>query len=147
LAAVRSLTAMPGQALFGRWLDRHGIKWTFRLSGLLIPFLAWGWLLVGAPWGALPIQAGAGFLYSGYNLSRFNMTLVTTPKGRRTHQIAVYKTVVQVANALAPLLGGLAVGWIGFLPVFALSGAGRMISTLLLLAFVREPEPRERLAR
>jgi predicted MFS family arabinose efflux permease len=144
LAAVHSLTAMPGQALFGRWLDRHGIKWTFRLSGLLIPFLAWAWLLVGGPWGALPIHAGAGFLFAGYNLSRFNMMLVTTPQARRTHQIAIYKTVVQSANALAPLLGGLAVGWVGFLPVFVLSGAGRLISTILMLYFVREPQRTER---
>jgi MFS family permease len=147
LAAVHSLTAMPGQALFGRWLDRHGIKWTFRLSGLLIPFIAWAWLLVGGPWGALPIHAAAGFLFAGYNLSRFNMMLVTTPKARRTHQIAVYKTVVQSANALAPLLGGLAIGWIGFLPVFAISGAGRMLSTILLLSLVREPQQTERAAR
>jgi hypothetical protein len=66
--------------------------------------------------------------------------LVTTPKVRRTHQIAVYKTVVQSANALESLLCGLAVEWVCFLPVFAISGAGRMLRTLLVLRLVREPE-------
>lgn len=141
LAAVHSLTALPGQALFGRWLDRRGIKWTFRLSGLLIPFLAWAWLLVRGPWAALPINVGAGFLFAGYDLSNFNMLLAITPKVRKTRQIALYRTIVQSASALAPLLGGLLVDRIGFLPVFVISGIGRMLSVLLMTRFVREPRP------
>jgi MFS family permease len=139
LATVHSLTALPGQVLFGRWLDRKGIKWTFRISGLLIPFLAWAWLLVPSPWWALPIRVGAGFLFAGYDLSNFNMILATTPRLHRTRQIAIYRTIVQSASAIAPLLGGLAVAGIGFLPVFVISGAGRMLSILLLIRFVHEP--------
>jgi MFS family permease len=140
-AAIHSLTALPGQALFGRWLDRRGIKWTFRLSGLLIPLLPWAWLLVRSPWAALPINAGAGFLFAGYDLSNFNMLLAITPQERKTRQIALYRTIVQSVAALAPLLGGLTVDWLGFLPVFAISGFGRLLSVLLLLRFVREPHP------
>jgi MFS family permease len=140
LAATQNLSALPGQVLFGRWLDRKGIKWTFRLSGLLIPFLPWGWLLVSGPWGALPIRIGTGFLFAGYNLSNFNMLLTITPGVRRTRYIALYRTIVQSAAALAPLLGGLVVEQVGFLPVFFVSGLGRLISTLLLLRFVREPQ-------
>jgi MFS family permease len=139
LSAVASFTALPGQALFGRWLDRRGIKWTFRLSGLLVPLLPIGWLLVRGPWGALPIRFFAGFLMAGYNLSNFNMLLGVTSRHRRASQIALYRTVIQVANALAPLLGGLLVGRVGFYPVFVISGCGRFLSTLLLVLFVREP--------
>lgn len=141
LAAVTSLTALPGQAVFGRLHDRNGTKWTLSLSGLLIPFLAWGWLLVTGPWGALPIHIGSGFLWAGYNLSSFNMLLAVTPPARRTRRIALYQTIVQLAAALAPSLGGLLVDRIGFLAVFALSGAGRMLSTLLMMRFVHESEP------
>jgi MFS family permease len=141
LVAVHSLTALPGQALFGRWLDRRGIKWTFRLSGLLIPFLPWAWLLVRSPWAALPVYAGTGFLFAGYDLSNFNMLLAITPREHKTRQVALYRTIVQSVAALAPLLGGLTVDWVGFLPVFAISGIGRLVSVLLLLHFVREPHP------
>jgi MFS family permease len=143
LAAAQNLTALPGQALFGRWLDRKGIKWTYRLSGLLIPFLPWAWLLVSGPWGVLPIRMGTGFLFAGYNLSNFNMLLTITPQVRRTRYIAIYRTILQSAAALAPLLGGLVVDQIGFLPVFAFSGFGRLVSILLLLRFVREPRPQD----
>lgn len=146
LSALANLTALPGQALFGRWLDRRGIKWTFRLSGLLIPLLPWSWLLVSGPWGALPINMGSGFLMAGYNLSNFNMLLAVTPDRRRTHQIALYKTIVQSAAAIAPLLGGVLVDRFGFLLVFVLSGIGRLLSTVLLLRFVHDPVALQRRA-
>jgi MFS family permease len=139
LAAFQNLTALPGQVLFGRWLDRRGIKWTFRLSGLLIPLLPLAWLLVSGPWGALPIRIGTGFLFAGYNLSNFNMLLAITPKVRRTRQIALYRTIVQSVAAVAPLLGGLTVEQLGFAPVFVISGLGRLLSILFMLRFVREP--------
>ncbi|MEA3345570.1 MAG: MFS transporter [Chloroflexota bacterium] len=143
MSAANNLTALPGQALFGRWLDRRGMKWTLKLSGLLIPFLRWGWLLMSGPWGALPIKIGAGFLGAGYGLSRFNMLLAVTPELHRARQIALYRTIRRSAAAVAPLLGGLLVDRIGFLPVFAISGCGRMLSTLLMMRFVREPHPED----
>ena len=113
------------------------------MSGLLIPFVIWAWMLVRGPWGVLPIRIGAGFLFAGYNLSNFSMLLAITPPARRTRQIALYRTILQSATALAPLLGGLLVERTGFLPIFALSGFGRLASALLLMRFVREPRPAE----
>jgi len=140
LAAVQNLAALPGQVLYGRWLDRRGVKWTFRLSGLLIPLLPWMWLLATGPWGVLPVRIGTGFLYAGYNLANFNMLLLATPRAHRTRHIALYRTIVQSAAAVAPLLGGLVVEQFGFAPVFLISGLGRLASALLLLRFVREPQ-------
>lgn len=140
LAAVQNLAALPGQVLYGRLLDKRGIKRTFAFSGLLIPLMIWSWLLVRSPWGVLPIRIAAGFLFAGYNLSNFNMLLSATPQVHRTRHIALYRTITQVSVAVAPLLGGLIVDRFGFLPVFALSGAGRLTSMLLLMRFVREPQ-------
>jgi MFS family permease len=139
LMAIQNLAALPGQALYGRWLDRRGIKWTHRLSGLIIPVLPWMWLLATGPWGILPVRIGTGFLYAGYNLANFNMLLLITPRSHRTRYIALYRTIVQSAAAVAPLLGGLAVERFGFATVFVISGLGRLISGLLLQRFVREP--------
>jgi MFS family permease len=140
LASIQNLSALPGQVLFGRWLDRRGVKWTFRLTGLLIPFLPWMWLLATGPWGILPVRIGTGFLYAGRNLANFNMLLLVTPRSSRTRYIALYRTIVQSAAAVAPLLGGLVVERFGFLAVFVISGFGRLISTLLLVRYVREPQ-------
>ena len=142
LAAVQNLAALPGQVLYGRLLDRRGIKRTFAFSGLLIPLMIWSWVLVRSPWGVLPIRVAAGFLFAGYNLSNFNMLLSVTPQVHRTRHIALYRTITQVSVAVAPLLGGLIVDRFGFLPVFALSGTGRLTSMLLLMRFVREPRKR-----
>jgi MFS family permease len=71
------------------------------------------------------------------------MLLTITPQVRRTRYIALYRTILQSAAGLAPLLGGLIVDQIGFLPVFAFSGLGRLVSVLLLLRFVREPHPQD----
>ena len=139
LTAIQNLAALPGQVLYGRWLDRRGIKWTYRLSGLIIPVLPWMWLLATGPWGILPVRIGTGFLYAGYNLASFNMLLLITPRSHRTRYIALYRTIVQSAAAVAPLLGGLVVERFGFVPVFVVSGLGRLISGLLLQRFVHEP--------
>jgi MFS family permease len=101
--------------------------------------MIWSWILVRSPLGVLPIRIAAGFLFAGYNLSNFNMLLAVTPQVHRTRHIALYRTITQSTVAVAPLLGGLIVDRFGFLPVFALSGAGRLISMLLLMRFVREP--------
>jgi MFS family permease len=68
------------------------------------------------------------------------MLLLVTPRVHRTRHIALYRTIVQSAAALAPLLGGLVVERFGFAPVFVISGLGRLISAILLLRFVREPQ-------
>jgi MFS family permease len=141
LTAIQNLAALPGQVLYGRWLDRRGIKWTYRLSGLIIPILPWMWLLATGPWGILPVRIGTGFLYAGYNLASFNMLLLITPRSHRTRYIALYRTIVQSAAAVAPLLGGLVVERFGYLSVFVISGLGRLLSGLLLQRFVREPQP------
>ena len=138
LQSVKSLASVPGQVLFGRWLDDRGSKWTLRLSGFLIPFLAWGWIFVPGPWWTLPIFAGSGFLWSGYGLGRFNLMLQTTSKIAQTRQIAVYKTIMKVAAAAAPFLGGIFVERVGFLALFALSGLGRLLSVILVSRFVRD---------
>ncbi len=143
LSAATSMTALPGQILFGRWLDRRGIRWTLVVSGLLIPLLPLGWLLVRGPWGALPINLGSGFLWAGYNLASFSLLLEVTPETRQTHHIALYRTIVRVGAVAAPLLGGLLVESRGFLTVFVLSGIGRLVSALAMTRFIREPESEE----
>jgi GNAT superfamily N-acetyltransferase len=70
------------------------------------------------------------------------MLLLATPRVHRTRHIALYRTIVQSAAAVAPLLGGLVVERFEFAPIFVASGIGRLISVLLLLRFVREPRAR-----
>jgi MFS family permease len=101
-----NLSALAGQLLFGRLLDKKGAFWLQRLSGLLIPGLPLAWTIVTAPEQVFLINLCGGLLWAGYNLSNFNLLLALTPAEQRPRAVALYQTAVFSSAVLGPLLGG-----------------------------------------
>jgi len=144
LGALFSLSSMAGQRLFGRLSDRKGPLWAMRLTGLMIPILPWIWAIARTVWHVIPIYLFGGVIWAGYELSSFNLLLSLTPEAHRPRFVAFYQTLTFLSGFAGPLLGGLLVEWMGFRPIFILSGAGRLLSTFLLIRFVRPPAREER---
>lgn len=139
LASISSLFALLGQFLFGRLLDRRGAIWVQKISGLLIPLVPLGWLLVTASWQVGFLNALGGFLWAGYNLSNFNLLLELTPEAQRPRSVALYQTVVFSSAVLGPLLGGYLADLVSFKFIFGLSGVGRLFGILGFLWLVAGP--------
>jgi MFS family permease len=131
LSTVSTLTALPGQRLFGPMADRWGAQRVQLVTGLLIPLLPWGWALTRSPWHVVPIHVAGGFLWAGYNLANFNMLLTITPEDLRPRYTALYQIVVMGALAIGAALGGAIVGRWGYYVLFVLSGIGRLAAALL----------------
>ena len=115
------------QRYWGRLADHFGQKNVMIVSGVgaaLIPLLWWG-----APhvWFPLFIFIVNGVAWGGYNLGAFNLLLEITPDDQRTVYVAVYNTLMGVAMAVGPLLGGFAAEVVGLRPVFLASAALRFL--------------------
>ena len=118
LAAISSLSALVGQRVFGRLLDRKGAYWVQTVTGLIIPLAPLAWAFITAPWQVGIINSFTGFLWAGYNLSNFNLLLELTPDDQRPRAVALYQTVVFGSAVVGPLIGGFLVDSAGFKFVF-----------------------------
>jgi len=130
---------MVGQRLFGRLSDRRGSLWAMRLAGLLIPLFPCVWAIARSPWHIVPLYLFGGAIWAGYELGSFNTLLSLTPEAHRPRFVAFYQTLVFASGFVSPLLGGFLVEALGFRPVFVLSSAARLLSTLLIIRLVRSP--------
>jgi MFS family permease len=136
-AAVTALSGLAGLLVFGRLADRRGARAVVVLTGLAIPFMPVLWAFITAPWQTYLANAPSGFLWAGYNLASFNLLLEMSPPEDRESGVAVYQTLVAISAVIGPLLGGWAVSALGFIPLFCLSGALRLLATGLLILRVR----------
>jgi MFS family permease len=141
ITAVGSVTTMLGQLVFGRMTDKKGDIFVQVLTGLLVPFLPIAWMIIVLPGQAVFINIFSGLLWAGYNLSSFNILLKLTPDDHRPEATAIYQTLVISSAVFGPLIGGALADSLGFKTVFAVSGIGRFIGTLLFIALVVRPGP------
>jgi MFS family permease len=138
-AIATSLASLPAFRLFGNLADRWGPRRVQLLTGLLIPFVPWLWMLSRQPWHVIPINATAGFLWAGYNLAAFNFLLTLTPEARRARYSALYQIVITLSLAAGATAGSLIITHWGYQAVFFLSGLGRLVAALLFARFVPAP--------
>jgi MFS family permease len=136
-AAVGALTGLLGLSVFGRMADRRGNRRVLVVTGLLLPFLPAAWALVSSPWDTVLINVPSGFLWAGYNLASFNLLLSMSPPEDREAGVAVYQTLVAVSAVAGPLLGGMLASAIGYVPMFIVTGAGRLAAMILFMALAR----------
>ncbi len=136
-AGVAALTGLAGYYAFGRMADRQGSRRVLVITGFLVPFLPMVWALMTSPWHVLLLNIPSGLLWAGYNLASYNLLLEMSPPEDREAGVAVYQTLVAVSAVGGPLLGAWLLGRIGYLPMFFLSGAGRLVAMALFLALVR----------
>jgi MFS family permease len=138
-SVVTSLASLPALRLFGNLADRWGPRRVQLITGLIIPFVPWIWILSREPWHVVPINTFSGFLWAGYNLAAFNFLLTLTPASRRARFTALYQIVVTLALALGAAFGGVVATQWGYYAVFFLSGLGRMAGALFFARFVHAP--------
>ncbi len=128
VTAISSLTAVGGQLLFGKWMDRKGATWLLIVTGIPISFLPMMWSLYTVPWQVGINNAFGGFLWAGFNLANFNLLLQLTPNEGRARAVALYQTGVFASAVVGPLVGGYVADAISFQAAFIFSGLGRLVA-------------------
>jgi MFS family permease len=127
VTSVSSFTALGGQLLFGKWMDRKGAVWLSIVTGIPIGILPILWVTYTDPWQVAVNNVFGGFLWAGYNLANFNLILQLTPNEGRARAVALYQTAVFVAAVVGPLVGGYLADNVSFHLIFILSGLGRFL--------------------
>jgi MFS family permease len=139
-AAVSALTGLGGYYLFGRLADRRGNRLVLMITGFLLPILPGVWAFITNPWQVCFLNIPSGLIWAGYNLASFNLLLEMCPPEDREAGVAVYQTLVAITTIGGPVLGGWLASRIGYVPMFAVTGAGRLASMVLFVALAR-PRP------
>lgn len=135
-AAAMPVGGMLVQPLIGRLHDQFGAKRLLIASGLLIPVLPWCWIIATEPWHILFVNVLGGALWSTSLLASFNMILAIAPPERRPSYAGLHQAAIFFAAFVGPLAGGVLIGAIGFHMLFFISGAGRVVATLLMWKMV-----------
>jgi len=147
LTMLATLTGLPATYLFGKLIDRWGGYKAQLLAGFMIPLLPWLWLLARNPWGTTVAYLYDGIVWSGYMLASFSFMLSLASPARLTRYNAIAQVMVALACTVGAFLGGVMVSAWGYRTVFALSGAGRLLSMIYFARFVKQPDTEAMLSK
>lgn len=136
-AIASAVSGLVAQRKLGMLADRWGARKLQLITGLLIPSLPLLWMLVRQPWHAILVNLWGGALWAGYSLASFNLLLEVIPEGSRERYTALYQIVVMLSLSLGAAVGGFIVARWGYLWIFAISGVGRFLASLLFARLVR----------
>ncbi|MNZ93748.1 Tetracycline resistance protein, class B [compost metagenome] len=99
-----------------------------------------------SPWHLLALRLLNGTI-SGFNPAAISLISGTAPKERMGFAMGTVQSGNVAGTILGPLIGGLLAEWVGFRPIFFITGALLFIASLLALFFVREKFNREEAAK
>ena len=136
-SGVNLATQVLVQRYWGRLADVFGQKNVMLASGIGAVFLPLLWWGTRSTWFPLIIYIINGVAWGGYNLGAFNLLLEITPDANRAVYVGAYKTLLGLAMAAGPLVGGFAAESFGLRPVFLASSLFRALG---LYVFYRSVE-------
>ncbi|HPP72867.1 MAG: MFS transporter [Limnochordia bacterium] len=136
-SGVNLATQVLVQRYWGRLADVFGQKNVMLASGIGAVFLPLLWWGTRSTWFPLIIYIINGVAWGGYNLGAFNLLLEITPDDNRTVYVGAYNTLMGLAMAAGPLVGGFAAESFGLRPVFLASSLFRALG---LYVFYRSVE-------
>lgn len=123
LSLMSSLTAIASQRLWARWIDRAGPGRVLTFAGAAAALIPIGWMLVWAPWVAIPLNLYSGVAWGGYSLAMTSRLLQLAPPAERPAYLGTYAAAVGISGAIGSLLAGGVVAFvpIGWIPVIFLA--------------------------
>jgi MFS family permease len=117
VSLASSLAALASQRLWARWIDRAGPDRVLGVAGALATLIPLGWLLVRAPWVAIPVSVLGGLAWGGYTLAMTSRLLQLAPPAERPAYLGTYAAAIGAASAIGSLLAG---GLTAILPISSL---------------------------
>lgn len=147
LYSVMTLTATIGNPILG-WLgDRWGHRFVF--AGTLLAVTGGAVLAIAAPnatW-MYPVFALAGIGHVGSWTIAMTMTVEFGTEDDRPYYIGLTNTMIAPATLIAPFIGGWLADTLGFGATFTLAAVASIITAVVLLFVIHDPQPRKRRLR
>jgi MFS family permease len=133
---VTTVASLLVQRRIGRLSDHWGPRKVQLISMALIPILPFAWMFITKFWQAVVLNSFGGVMWGAFNLVSFNFLLSLTPDAQRARFSAFYQILVMLALAAGAAVGAWVVTQWGYQAIFACSGIGRVIATLLFVRFL-----------
>jgi len=138
LSIAGSLAGLPAMSFFGHLSDRWGPRKVMLMTGCLIPIIPFAWVFARLPIHGILINIPAGLVWAGFNLAAFNFLLSLAPPVKRARYTALYQISVALSAAAGAAIGGLVINHFGYIPIFVISGVGRILGIFLFARFVHQ---------
>lgn len=136
------LTAFIFQPFWGKMADRYGRKMMILRSGFGMAIVM---VLMGqavSVWQLLLLRLLNGTI-SGFIPAAIALVSANTPKDRIGMAMGIIQSGSVAGTILGPFIGGILAEWIGFRPIFLVTGILVFFATLLAMLLVRESFDRE----
>lgn len=130
-STIAGLTSVLTYQLWGRISDRRGIKFGMVASTLGFALVIFLFVFSRSPYYISALMLIGGVATAGFNLILFNGLLDVCPPESRATPVAVFNTVIGVANFIAPTVGIVLLDHIGVVAVFLISASVRVIGALI----------------
>ncbi|MEC0180832.1 MFS transporter [Paenibacillus peoriae] len=135
--AANFMTSFIFQPLWGKLADRYGRKVMLLRSGFGMALVIGCMGLVTNPWQLLALRLLNGTI-SGFNPASISLVSGTTPKERTGFAMGIMQSGQMAGTILGPLLGGFLADWVGFRPIFYITGALVFLASLIAMFLVKE---------
>jgi hypothetical protein len=139
ILSVEYVSRMVVSYFGGRWVDNAGAIKVLRFAAFMIPLIPILWVFSSNIGYLVSIQVLTGLAWATYDICIQSYLFKSTPPGKRLHYIIYHRSIVTLAAATGPLLGGLLLN-VKFpffsnplLPIFLISGAMRFLVVVAIL--------------
>ncbi|TBL81262.1 MFS transporter [Paenibacillus thalictri] len=135
--AANFVTSFFAQPIWGSLADRYGRKMMLLRSGFGMALVI---VLMGFathPWQLLLLRMVNGTI-SGFAPAAVSLMSANTPKEKMGFALGTLQSGSVGGSILGPLIGGLMAEWIGYRPIFYVTGVCLFGASLLALFFVKE---------
>jgi MFS transporter, DHA1 family, multidrug resistance protein len=143
--AANFATSFLVQPLWGQLADKYGRKIMLLRSGFGMAIVITLMGFATAPWQLLVLRLLNGTI-SGFNPAAVSLISSTTPKKNMGFAMGIIQSGTVAGTILGPLLGGLMANYIGFRPIFYITGLSLFAASLLAMFLVRETFDRKEAA-
>ncbi|MDF2670146.1 MAG: multidrug transporter [Paenibacillus sp.] len=131
------VTSFFFQPLWGKLADRYGRKVMLLRSGFGMAIVIALMGLAGNVWHLLLLRILNGTI-AGYVPAAVALMSATAPKNRMGFAMGTLQSGGVAGTILGPLIGGILAEWIGFRPIFYITGALIFVASMLALFVVKE---------
>lgn len=139
------VTAFLFQPFWGRLADKYGRKMMIIRSGsgMAVVMILMGFST--SVWHIFLLRLLNGTI-SGYMPAAAALVSANTPRDRIGFAMGTLQSGAVAGTIFGPVIGGLMVRWVGFAPIFFITGSLLLLGTLLALFMVRESFDRKQAA-
>lgn len=143
--AANFATSFIFQPIWGKLADKYGRKIMLLRSGFGMAIVITLMGLATQPWHLLALRLLNGTI-SGFNPAAVALVSGTAPKEKMGFAMGTIQSGIVAGTILGPLIGGLLADWVGFRPIFYITGILLFIASILALLLVKENFDREEAA-